>query len=106
MSVHVIKRYTREHKATGNWEDWRSHFVAFDGKNAEIEALTCMQSLAYGFISDSMKEDMTISIDQDQPHIIKVYATKGEVTESVTYIRTNRPNDYPNYSSMSEHNEV
>lgn len=106
MTTHVIKRWTREHTGTGNQEDWRSHYVSFDGKNADTEATNTMQALCYGFIADSMKEGMTISIDLDEPHIIKITATKGEVIESVTYIRTKRPNDYPNYSWTSEHNEV
>lgn len=106
MTTHVIKRYTREHSGTGVWEDWQSHFISFDGKNADNEATTCMQSLAFGFVADSMKEDMTVVIGLDQPNIVKVYAYNGKVKESVTYIRTHQPNEYPNYSNMSEHHEV
>ena len=106
MSTHVIKRYERKHEGTGNWEDWRSHFISFDGPNAPEKATECMQALAYGFIADMMKEGFTIRIDQDERHIIRVEATNGSVTETITYIRTDKPNDYPNYNRMSEHNEI
>lgn len=106
MTVHVIKRWRRTLN-TGWSEEWQSHFSSFDGALASQNAMNCAQALSYGFIADSMKEGMSIAIEQDQVDHIRIVASKNDgYRESVDYFLTTRPNEYENYTAADEHHEI
>ena len=105
-NFHVVKRYRREHKATGIWEEFQSVFTTFEGKYGRSQARNTMDALAFGFLSDAKNEGATFSIDHDKPDTVQVSSELNGATETVEMFLTENPEEYEYYSRYSEHHEI